>query len=299
MPLSERIPAAAAATSLKTYLRSRYPAGVIGRLLRIHAVRVNGRRARAETAVRGGDTITIFARAEDLERRPRFDLAAMIIHENERLAVLNKPSGLAVHGGPSIQAGRSLLESLQAHFQPQGITPWLVHRLDLETSGCLVVAKERETARELEALFKKGAVRKQYLALVVGVLPPGERRVDLELPGRAGEPVPAVSRFRTRQAYPGAEVTLLEAVIETGRMHQIRRHLARTLHPVVMDERYGDFAFNREFRRRFGLRRLFLHAERIAFTLAGRPVAAAAPLPADLQEVLDRLNAGSTPASMG
>jgi len=291
MPLTVRIPDENGAERLEDFLRRRYPLGAVRRLLRKHAVRVNGRRARGATPVRGGDTLTLFVREEELSRAAAGGgLSEMILYEDDQLAVLDKPAGVAVHGGRSVTAGKSLLDRLLAHYSSHGLTPRLVHRLDQQTSGCLVVAKEQDAALALDALFRKGKVRKEYFALVVGVLPLGERDVDLALPGRSGDWVRAVSRFRVVRAYSEAEVSLLEARLETGRMHQIRRHLAKTLHPVVMDNRYGDFAFNKEFRRRFDLRRQFLHARHIAFTLGGRKIAVDSPLPRDLQRILDQLS---------
>jgi 23S rRNA pseudouridine955/2504/2580 synthase len=219
------------------------------------------------------------------------------LHEDERLLVLDKPSGVASHGGSGVRFGA--IEALRA-LRP-GQTLELAHRLDRETSGLLLVAKRRSALRELQALMREdGGIEKRYLTLLLGRLPDGELAVDAPLLvglRQGGERhvrvdasgKPSSSRFRVLERRGGhsfCEVRLL-----TGRTHQIRVHAAHIGHPVAADEKYGDVEANRRLRDRTGLRRLFLHAATLSFELDGgrAPYLLSAPLPDDLRETLDRL----------
>jgi RluA family pseudouridine synthase len=212
------------------------------------------------------------------------------LHEGDDLLILAKPAGLATHGGGSVPLRSTLLGRLQDHFQGTPTTPWLVHRLDRDTSGCIVVALTEKAKTEMEELFYAGTVKKEYLALVKGVFS-GSGTIDIPLPGRAGKKVPALTRYRVERAFPASGVTLVACEPETGRMHQIRLHFARLHRPLVGDEIHGDFAFNKSFRKEFGLKRHFLHARRIAFPWRGRTISLTAPLPEDLKLVLEKLQA--------
>ncbi len=163
--------------------------------------------------------------------------------------------------GKSVSKRDSVLGILETTYRDRGIKPQLVHRIDRDTSGLLLIAKSRHTATELQSCFETGAVEKEYLCLVVGRLPNHEGRIDFPLPGRQGDPVRALTRYRVVKKF--AEVTLARVSIETGRLHQIRLHFAKLGHPVVMDDQHGDFGFNKRFRREFGLKRQFLHARKI------------------------------------
>src|SRR5207245_11026721 len=137
-----------------------------------------------------------------------------------------------------------------------------------DTSGLLVVAKDQRTAKETESRFEEGRVDKEYLALVVGRLPQSEGRIDFPLPGREGKAVHALTRFRIAKRF--SDTTLVRVTIETGRMHQIRLHFARLGYPVVLDDQYGDFTFNRTFRRAYALKRQFLHEAKNSLESAGK-----------------------------
>jgi 23S rRNA pseudouridine955/2504/2580 synthase len=185
-----------------------------------------------------------------------------VLFENEFCLILDKPAGLAVQGGEGV--GRSLDQILRDEYRPR---PLLVHRLDKDTSGVILTAKGRGAAARFSAVLAGGAAEKRYLALCAGVPRPAEGiiRLDLEIRGRAGR----VSRKNSETAYrlagasPGGEFSLLELELGTGRTHQIRRHLARIGHPVLGDDKYGDFALNRALRRARDLRRLLLHCIRL------------------------------------
>jgi 23S rRNA pseudouridine955/2504/2580 synthase len=200
-----------------------------------------------------------------------------VLFENADCLILNKPAGLAVQGGKGVNS--SLDRILEAEFSPR---PLLVHRLDQDTSGLILVAKNREAAARFSALFAAGrgrpdageaagGIRKIYLAVCAGLPKPAEGiiRLDLEVRGAARE---SGTRYRVlgRLPLPGeGECSRLELELETGRTHQIRRHLAGTGHPVLGDDKYGDFALNKALRKTLGLKRLLLHAFRLR--ISGAP----------------------------
>jgi 23S rRNA pseudouridine955/2504/2580 synthase len=201
-----------------------------------------------------------------------------VLFENDLCLVLNKPAGLAVQGGEGV--GASLDAILAAEWSPR---PLLVHRLDKDTSGLILVARNREAAAHFSALFAGASrgVQKQYLAVCAGLPPQSEGIIegDLEIRG-------SMKKSQTRYRVRGTGTlghSLLELELGTGRMHQIRRHLASIGHPVLGDDKYGDFALNKALRKSAGLRRLLLHASHLAIPpdLAGFPggIKVSAPLP--------------------
>ena len=216
-----------------------------------------------------------------------------MLYEDKRLLVVDKPSGLAVHGGSGISHG--VIELLR-HARPELKDLSLVHRLDRETSGCLVLAKRRSALRELHAKFREGVVEKNYLALVIGDWQLGDIVVDepLLVQNRKGgerhvvvrrDGKPARTRMQLSRTF--GQYSLLQCSPLTGRTHQIRVHAASVGHPIVGDERYGDADENRRARR-FGLSRLFLHAQSIAFPDAsGNDLHFTAPLADDLEQFLN------------
>ena len=282
------------------------PRSLVYKLVRSGQVRVNGGRAKAERRLEGGDEVRIPpVRLEDAQARgtpARGLLEAMeasILFEDARLLAVDKPSGVASHGGSGISFGA--IETLRA-LRP-GESLELVHRLDRDTSGVLVVAKKRSALSELQALMREDAgsgIRKRYLALLAGRMPDGVMSVDapLHVGLRQGgerhvqvDPAgkPSLSHFRLLERRGGQ--SYCEVRIETGRTHQIRAHARHIGHPVAGDDKYGDPEANRRLREQVGLKRLFLHAASLEFALdAGRtPYVLNAPLPAELLEVLDRL----------
>jgi 23S rRNA pseudouridine955/2504/2580 synthase len=165
-----------------------------------------------------------------------------------------------------------------------------VHRLDRDTSGVLLIAKDEVTAGELEAIFAAGKeAQKEYLCLVAGRLQDNQGRIDLPLPGREGVPVRALTRFKVLDRF--SQTTLARVSIETGRMHQIRLHFAAIGYPVVLDDQHGDFAFNKQFNKKFRLKRQFLHASRLEIKHGGKRRVWSAPTPPDLQKVIEALRA--------
>ena len=291
----------------------------IFRLLRKGEVRLNGKRVAGEVRLALGDVLRVppvrmEAPAEGLAKSrvsPRLveQVEGAILHQDAGLLVINKPAGIAVHGGSGISSG--VIEALRASRPDETLE--LVHRLDRDTSGCLLVARKRSTLRSLHAMLRddvedagegRGSFDKRYLVLVRGKWELGRKRIDapLRTDTRVGgertvkvapDGKQAASEFRVVQFF-GHLATLLEVQLLTGRTHQIRVHAAYAGHPVAGDEKYGDEEFNRQLQR-FGLSRLFLHAHSVSFEDPDRhvPVSISAPLPPELHAVVDALAAGA------
>jgi len=285
------VPPAEQPKSLENFLKKRFHIGYVRKLFRKNGVRLNGRRSRPEELARPGDRIQLYIpfEKETGGSTERATLGAPeILFEDDDLMVINKPAGLAVHEGKEILKRDSLLGMLAATYRPQGIVPKLVHRIDKETSGLLLAAKSEAVAEQLEKLFEEAEIEKEYLALVAGRLHPRKGTIDFPLPGRDGKPVSALTHYRVEKEFP--DTTLVQVRIETGRMHQIRLHFAKLGHPVVMDDEHGDFAFNKRFRKTYGLKRQFLHASTIALEYKGKKHKWSAPLPEDLAGTLKSLS---------
>lgn len=285
------IPQTEAPKRLENFLKKRFPIGYVRKLFRKSGIRLNGKRPGPNELARPGDRVTLFIPFEEqprtaLKQGPT-TLGFEVVFEDDNVLIVNKPAGIAVHEGKEILKRHSLLGMLEAAYRPKGVVPRLVHRIDKETSGLLVVAKKPEVAEELERKFEAGEVEKEYLALVAGKLRAPEGRIDFPLAGREGGPVSAVTRYRVEREYAGT--SLVRVRIETGRMHQVRLHFAKLGHPIVMDSRYGNFSFNKQFRKSHGLKRQFLHASTIALEYRGKKRKWSAPLPDDLARTLSSL----------
>jgi 23S rRNA pseudouridine955/2504/2580 synthase len=278
---------------LANVLKKRFPTGYVRKLFRKRGVRLNGNRCKPDVLVHPGDRIQLyipFAQASKPNRqsaRARSELE--IIYEDRDLVVINKPAGSAAHEGKEVLRRHSVLGKLESRYRPEGVTPRLVHRLDKDTSGVLLVAKTETAANQLEECFANEKVDKQYVCLLVGRLQENQGALDFPLPGRTGKPVHALTRFRVIKRFP--ETTLVRVKIATGRMHQIRLHFAKYGYPVVMDDQHGDFAFNKQFRKKVRLRRQFLHASSLTLEYRGKKRTWTASLPADLAETLECLEA--------
>ena len=286
------LPADETEKKLENYLKKRFPIGYVRKLFRKNGIRRNGQRARPDDLLQHGDRIQIFIPFEkQIKRAGRETFSSLelpILFENDELLVINKPPGIAVHEAKAIPKRETVLGILENQYRSRGIRPRLVHRLDKDTSGALVVSKTEKSVKELENLFEEGEVEKEYLCLVAGLLPQTEGKIDFPLPGREGKAVRALTRFSVVKRF--SETTLARVHIETGRMHQIRLHFAKLGYPVVMDEQHGDFSFNRRFRKEFGLKRQFLHASKVTLNFRGKKRTWTAPLPRDLDETLKRLS---------
>jgi 23S rRNA pseudouridine955/2504/2580 synthase len=278
----------------------------IYRIIRRGEVRVNGHRSGPGKRLEAQDRVRIPPlRLAEEEAAPAAGqgpapqlidtVRAAIVREDERLVVLDKPAGLAVHGGSGVSFGA--IEALRA-LKP-GERLELAHRLDRDTSGCLLIARDAATLRTLHALLREGRCEKSYLALLGGKWSLGRKRIDVPLrtdtrvggertvrADAAGKP--SLSEFRPVQFF-GSLATLVEVRLHTGRTHQIRVHAAYAGHPVAGDEKYGDSLLNARLRE-LGLKRMFLHAHSMSFEWPGGAIfSASAPLPEELKAVLDRL----------
>ncbi|HVQ33996.1 MAG TPA: RluA family pseudouridine synthase [Lysobacter sp.] len=280
------------------------PRSLVYKLVRSGQVRVNGGRAKAERKLEAGDEVRIppVRLSEPAEKgTPAKGLleamAASIVFEDARLLAINKPAGVASHGGSGISFG--VIETLRA-LRPKDSLE-LVHRLDRDTSGLLVVAKKRSALSELQALMREeGGIAKRYLALLIGRMPDGTMRVDAPLHvglrqggerhvqvNAAGKA--SLSHFKVLERRGGQ--SYCEVRIATGRTHQIRVHAQHIGHPVAGDDKYGDPEANKRLRDKAGLKRMFLHASTLEFALEGgrTPYELNAPLAPELIDVLDRL----------
>lgn len=290
---------------IDNFLRTRLkgaPKALIYRIVRKGEVRVNKKRIKADYRVTAGDLVRIpplrLAPEEavrEVSDSLRNLLAGSVLVEGPDWLVINKPSGLAVHGGSGVKIG--LIEALRQIRDDLDFLE-LVHRLDRDTSGCLLLAKSRPALLSLNAALKQRQMDKQYLALVAGRWPVrrdyvsarlerfeagnGERRVRVDQAGKVSR-----TRFAVREAFAGS--TLVEAEPVTGRTHQIRVHAAHAGHPLLGDDKYGSREGQRQAGR-VGLTRLFLHAVALTFPepSSGRPVHIKAPLGGELEAVLSR-----------
>ena len=281
------------------------PKSRIYRIVRSGEVRINGGRCQPDQRLNEGDELRlppVRCQAFSEEKPPVAPMVDLpILYEDEALIALNKPCGIAVHGGSGLAWG--LIEALRAQ-RPEARFLELAHRLDRETSGVLLVAKKRAALIGLHDMFREQKGDKRYLALVPGVwneksvqvtlplykylTPEGERRVriakgrDLQNP----ETRPAETHFRLKKQYPG--YALVEAKLKTGRTHQIRVHLAALGYPIVGDDKYGDFALNKSLAANKALERMFLHAAtmRCKHPVTGEPLNVEAPLPPELEHFL-------------
>lgn len=276
------------------------PRSLIYRILRTGQVRVNGGRAKPDTRLAAGDKVRVppvrLAEPDAPVAAPVAMLSqieAAILFEDRHVLVLDKPSGLASHGGSGIRHGA--IEAMR-ELRGDGRLE-LVHRLDRDTSGLLLFAKSRAALLALQAQMRDGLAQKKYLALIAGRLDPSPFRIEAALRKQvlqggermvqvAADGKPSTSVFKVSQRLPGA--TLAEVLIETGRTHQIRVHAQHIRHPVAGDPKYGDADFNARMKT-FGLKRLFLHAASLKIRGPDEEYLFHAPLPADLTGPLGRL----------
>ena len=284
------------------------PKSHIYRILRSGEVRVNRKRVTPDVRLAAGDDLRIppvrTAEPSTPRRRVPAHVAELpILYEDDALIAIDKPAGLAVHGGSGIAFG--VIEQLRA-ARPEARFLELVHRLDRDTSGILLVAKKRAALLAMHAAFREGGTDKRYLVLVQGRWRDATRKVELPLTKfvtGAGERRVRIERdggklartvFHRRRVWAEAQppVTLLEAELHTGRTHQIRVHLTHLGFPLAGDDKYGDFAWNKLLVRQ-GLKRMFLHAWHLSLPhpTDGQRLTLESPLPADLEAFVARLGA--------
>ncbi len=277
------------------------------RIIRSGEVRVNKGRASAEQRVEAGDLVRLPPVRISAQVQAKADAPAParefpVLMEDEALMAIDKPAGVAVHGGSGVSFG--VIEQLR-RARPALANLELVHRLDRETSGVLLVAKKRSALKHLQDQFRDRETGKTYLALVLGLWPSNKKVIDSPLmkytiPNGVGEgerrvkvvdkddPNGMRSITLVRVARTVGPYTLLEVTIKTGRTHQIRVHLASQGHPIAGDDKYGDFEHNKLLHK-MGLKRMFLHAWQLKFQhpQSHRPVSLQAPLPPELKNFVD------------
>ena len=269
------------------------PKSHVYRVLRSGEVRVNSGRVKPEYRLKAGDRIRLPPVRVAQKRAPAArPLGLPVVFEDPALIVIDKPSGVAVHGGSGVSYG--VIESLRAE-RPEAKFLELVHRLDRDTSGLLMIAKKRSALVELHRMLREGEVDKRYLAVVKGawsgeeeisaslhkyVTSQGERRVAVREDGQA-----ALTRVKALKAKESA--SLLELRLMTGRTHQIRVHLAHAGHPVLGDDKYGDFDLNKTLARE-GVKRLFLHASRLSLRhpVSGAALAFKSEIPSEMKSFM-------------
>lgn len=288
---------------LRTMLKG-VPKSRIYRVLRKGEVRVNKKRVKPEYKLHAGDIVRIppmkvaekISQVISVKLDKIANLQQSILYEDHEILVLNKPSGFAVHGGSGLNFG--IIEALRM-LRPEAVFLELVHRIDRETSGILLIAKKRSVLRSLHEQFRLKQIQKDYLALVKGqwpssckvieapllknLLQSGERIVKINENGK-----PAETRFKIEERFD--TTTLVKASPLTGRTHQIRVHTQYVNHPIVFDDRYGDSEFDKKLQTT-GLNRLFLHAWRLKFIhpKSGEKMTLCAPLDMVLSNCLKRL----------
>jgi 23S rRNA pseudouridine955/2504/2580 synthase len=275
------------------------------RVIRSGEVRVNKGRASADTRVAAGDEIRVPpVRVPERPAKTAPPREFPVLFEDEHLLAIAKPAGVAVHGGSGVSSG--VIEQLRQSRQGQAGARFLelVHRLDKETSGVLLLAKKRSALLAVQDQFRSRDTGKSYLALVAGAWPKNLKVLDLPLHktlDAAGERhvrvvSPASEDGRrsitlVRAVEPHGNFSLLDISLKTGRTHQIRVHLAHSGHPIVGDPKYGDFALNKVFARERRFARMFLHARELSFDhpASGERITLVAPLPADCETLLRQL----------
>ena len=286
------------------------PKSLIYRLLRTGKIRVNGKRVKQTYRLQIEDQVSLPKIRDSgshsipvtISARVKEQIASSLIYEDEAIMVLNKPAGIAVHPGTNVAYG--VIEVLRA-LRPEAKFLELVHRLDRETSGCLLIAKSKANLNVLHELFRTHAIEKEYSVLLKGNWNLGELTVDSVIASKKGYQKnlhknskndhagygekQAITHFSPKSIY--AEYSLMCVRLATGRTHQIRIHAAELGFPVVGDQKYGDFAFNRSVKQ-LGLRRMFLHAEKLAFKFpnSAKKYMLHAPLDSELKAFIASLD---------
>ncbi|UUM31415.1 23S rRNA pseudouridine(955/2504/2580) synthase RluC [Vibrio japonicus] len=291
---------------LRNFLKS-IPKSMVYRILRKGEVRVNKKRVKAEYKLQAGDMVrippvTLEEKAEEVAPSTKLNKVAelenMVIYEDDHMLILNKPSGTAVHGGSGLKFGA--IEALRA-LRPQARFLELVHRIDRDTSGILLVAKKRSALRHLQAQFREKTVKKFYFALVMGQWKSSCKVVNAPLLKNEVNSIVRVNpngklsetRFKIIEKF--ADATLVQASPITGRTHQIRVHTQYVGHPIAWDDRYGDRRFD-AYTGKLGLDRLFLHAANIKFIHPATEewMEINAPMEAKLERTLEGLRKQSS-----
>lgn len=279
------------------------PKGRIYQMVRKGEVRINKGRCKVSDRIAEGDVVRIppvtlpDEKPLEVNFRAQDELKQAILYEDDALMVLNKPSGIAVHGGTGVNVG--VIETLRQMYPEIADRLELVHRIDRDTSGCLIVAKKRSALRAMHEIIRNNEMNKRYYAIVKGCWDPKVRKVDVPLKRslrQSGERIvhvdktgkQSLTRYRIHQQFK--EVTWMDIKLETGRTHQIRVHSLHKGHPLVGDEKYGEPEYNRAMKAK-GLNRLCLHAYQVEFKhpLTGQPINIEAPMDPNILNALKDL----------
>lgn len=305
------------------FLKKRFvkaPLSFIFKSIRTNKIKVNGKKPKPETVLKKGDEVKLFFTPEQLDFTKKeikktptiygtkfYTDNLKIAYEDDDLLVLSKLAGIAVHPGTKNYTGQTLLDVAQAYVKHQdqkqlGDSVNLVHRLDKDTSGLVILTKNDFTLRLMNDAIRERKIEKRYLALVKGELKKKNGLINMSLLRTEGKErstkivaskseyaKESVTHYKTVEKY--GDFSLLEIKLETGRMHQIRVHFATLKHPLVGDKNYGDYKFNHTIKKRYGLRRHFLHAYYLEFNhpRSGKKLRIKAELTTDLKEFLESI----------
>ncbi|KKP39342.1 MAG: ribosomal large subunit pseudouridine synthase C [Candidatus Peregrinibacteria bacterium GW2011_GWF2_33_10] len=283
------------------YLKKNLPIAFVHKLFRKNGFRLNNLRIKDEkTILQTGDKIKFFL---NLEKKPepqipnsaqkfsaQTNYKLNILFENQDFAVINKDPGIAMQAWTDVVYEDTLEYKLKNYFQTKNEKIFLVHRLDKDTSGCLIIAKTEPVQADFEKMLREGQIKKEYLTLVKGHFQNKKGAVKIKLPGRQNNLVSALTFYELDKYFPQENLSLIKAKIKTGRKHQIRLHFAKIGHPVVLDKKYGDFKFNKYFSKKYHLYRQFLHAYHLAFEYKNTQIDLKSPLTYDLEKTLKSLH---------
>ena len=313
---------------LDRFLRQAFPNEPLSTffaILRKKKVRVNGIRAKAMQILHDGDTVDIYENFKSVSENnevpvkkswgssPEFADRQFVKEnlvfalEKEDFVILDKPSGIASQPGTGTREAESQVEMLRQRRKDQQLNfkPTLAHRLDADTSGLIIAALYGDSLRDLTRMLREHAIQKTYTALIKGNLKKDEGTIDISLKrtdSKSGSKMKteekdgkrSITHYTVQQHLNGYD--LVKVRLETGRMHQIRAHFASIGHPLLGDTRYGDFALNRNFKKEFGIKRLFLHSTRLEFEWKGKRIAVDSPLPKELRETVKAVKKNKTPS---
>ncbi len=305
------------------FLKKRFvkaPLSFIFKSIRTNKVKLNGKKPKPETILKKGDEIKLFFTAEQLDftkkevkKTPKiygtkfYKENLKVAYEDEDLLVLEKTAGIAVHPGTKNYSGQTLLDIAQAYVKHEGSkqkgeSVSLVHRLDKDTSGLVILTKNEYSLRKMNEQVREKKIEKRYLALIKGALKKkngvikiglvrteGKQRSTKIIASKSEHAKDSVTHYKTVEKY--GDFSLMEIKLETGRMHQIRVHFATLKHPLVGDKNYGDYKFNHAIKKRYGLKRHFLHAYYLEFPhpRTGKKLSLKAELSADLRFFLKNI----------
>ncbi|MCT4592355.1 MAG: RluA family pseudouridine synthase [Candidatus Gracilibacteria bacterium] len=287
------------------YLRKRFseiPLSCIYKFIRQKKIKINNKHAKRDTILYENDELRWFFNPDEFEKLPEnkkvpdfksiyksdfYNKNLNIVYEDDELIVANKPANLPVHAGTGEKMGRNLIDLVTSYVRFENkseFEPKLCHRLDKNTSGLVFISKNDSMLRKITALIRGDGIKKTYITLVKGHLDKKRGEIALSVDGKK-----SLTKYKVIKGY--AECSLIEVELKTGRTHQIRIHFSEIGHPLCMDDKYGDFAWNKEFRKKTGLNRQFLHAKSLELIhpVNNKEFFLRVDLPEDLQKCLEKI----------